>query len=508
MSFSRTDSGSGAVSHPRTGLQLELVSTNSSPVKQRQPLNPSATGNEPQRPARPALFSHNLTSSDPPSTCSSASDKKVPEEDTPTMEPTKRMRSLSMPPSPISDLTAPALETIEDCSPPPSPSRIPLNRTHSDSKVPSSPVEPGHLPIQLESDTNMVAKVFSTSATRSVIDLIRRDLTEHDKETLKLWRMVKVEFNAQEPEPSLEEAVGAESVTDCGRDKFVQWQDEVYPEEGKEEDWAGVSTPTSPGEGESTSWDYWATDTSAGETSEETFTLEDTIPDNVSVTSDASLPYSIDVYGTGPDADPSPWNPNASLTKSTVKYHTELIYPLDNVDTILSIDKGKQREQESLQADLKGFLSAYKQLETNDKGFLNVDWKEYTKSKERVARWMEERRMEVQEYINSVGTMLAAGFKREEIPGRGALVEWEEWLEKVGKDESEEYEDTGWGHGDVDVGVVVFRPRGRGGIEEKFGGEKRDGGEVEDPTGLKYGAVNGGEFLQNPFAGWNGFADV
>ena len=500
MSISRTDS---AVSNPRIGQQLELVSANNSPVKQRQPVNPSSPRSELQKPP-PLELSHNFSSFGP------SSDMKMSEEETPTMEPINQIRSLSMPPSPIPNLTVPALETIKDSSPP---ARIPLSRTQSDSKMPSFLVEPKHLPIQLESDTKMVVKVFSTSTARSVVDLIRRDLTEQDKETLKLWRMVKVEFNTQKPEPSLEEATELESVADSEGDKLVHWQDEVYAE-GKEEDWANVPVPPSFREGESMSWDYWGTDTSAGETSEETseetLTLDDAIPDSVSVASDQSLPYNIDKYGIEPDADQSPWNPNASLAKTAIQYHTELIYPLDSVDTTLSIDKGKERERESLQADLKGFLSAYKQLETSDEGFLNVDWREYTKSKERVARWMEERRVEVQEYGKSVGVMLAAGFQREAIPARKALVGWEEWLRKVEKEESEENEYMRRDEGDVEVGVVVFRPRGRGGIEERLEGEGRDEEEVarrdESVVGLKLGGA--GSVIQNPFAEWRGFDHV
>lgn len=510
MSISRTASAVTPLEATvRPGQQLTSPTT--LPIKRRPEALSLADPNiEPAQ----VLSSHVFTAFECPSSCSSFSDLKVSDENTPILDIT-RPRSASMPHSPF----------IPDSVP--SSPRVPLNRSQSANTVPTSPQEPQGpqtLPLQLESDTKMVVKLFSVSTTRSVIDLIRRDLTEEDRDILKRWRVIKVEFNAQEPEPAPPEVVRSTSVPRSRTERFVYWQDDVRDQE----DWA-TTAPDAPSEEPQTieTWDTWGTDTSTGDTTSAEYPAapED---DNVSVISNQSLPYSIDEYGTGPSAEPSPWGPadTSHTTSPPIKFHTEFIYPLSNVATLLSTDKGKHRETAPLQADLTGFLSAYKALEANDTGFLNVDWAEYTLGKARVARWMEERRREVSEYRQAAEGMLAAGFAREEIPGRRAGVGWEEWLARQERGGGERGEEAETGQGGVGVGIVVFRPPGRGGMEgllrvlEGEGGRDERGGEEGgdrrgesegegEGTGSSFSLRGGpgGGAERGVFAGWSGFMD-
>lgn len=307
------------------------------------------------------------------------------------------------------------------------------------------------LPIQLESDSKMVVKLYSASATRSVMDLITRGLRDDDRKALKRWKIVKVEFNPEISNPSIENAAENDTHVCVEADKGVHWNDHNPGENEGPESWEVAEMPSH------NTWDTWdpmpLDGVVAADPANHYGAPEE---DNMSLGSNGHDQYS-------EHREANPWNTDHDIP--TTNLHTELIYPLDNVDAHLSIDKGKQREQNSLQSDLKGFLNANKTLESNDQGILNIDWKEYIQSRSRVARWMEERRLEFNEYKEARLAWLVNGGNK---PVR-KIVAWDEWLaasEKIQQEGNLLGHIQGGGSGsrgeELEVGIVLYRPDGKG----------------------------------------------
>ncbi|KAF8474054.1 hypothetical protein BDZ91DRAFT_789625 [Kalaharituber pfeilii] len=451
MSFSRT---------------MTYSSEASSPTKQRQLLfPPSVSLTPPPAAVRPQtsqgakLTSHVFTSYVCPSP---TGDLLVPGQESPSRPDFgSRRRSWSMPPSPTT-ATLPSGDSPAAQTPSPSP-RLPLTRAHSSSTIPRTSTphttssKPDDLPVQLESETKMVVKLFSASATRSVIDLIRRDLTEEDRHCLKKWKIVKVEFNPELPVedkdmPSQEEPKHNEV-------KVVQWNDGPKKEEPQgEEDW---ELPPAVPPDVVGSWDAWetvATDVFGGDNAGDIYTSDESFPDD---TSTAGSSYSHELDGLTHHNEPPPWFEDGKTGGALKSLRTELIYPLVDVDTALSIDKGKQREQDPAQADLDSFLTANKTFENNDKGVLKMDWRSYAGSREKVGRWMQERRRLVLEHNEAVAVLVATGVPNERIPKRKELPTWEEWLAQVEKQEEDPSGGDVGMQEKVPVGIVVYRPAGR-----------------------------------------------
>ena len=336
----------------------------------------------------------------------------------------------------VEDLTSADLQR----HPPPPPL---LNRNHSECTV---------LPLQLHSDTKMVVKVLSTSTPRGV-DLIRRGPSEQEEDRLK---MVKVEFNTQDPQASSQEVMDTEEGVEKPRKhSIVHWQDEVLSQDSQMS-WEDPPTPFAYMEDEVPSiWETWDIDTKTGDNTANLLHSDDMCEDNISLVSHESLPYSVDKFGTAADAGLFPWGTGFVQKISPIKYHMELVYPLNVLDTCLSSNKGTAQMHSLIKKEMDKALDLYRALESTENDILHVNWKEYVQDQERVSRWREERRMTVRNYNQDVAVMLAAGFTREEVPARKALVTWEEWLTEI-EEKEEQAENSG--DEEMSVGIMVFKP--------------------------------------------------
>ena len=368
----------------------------------------------------------------------------------------------------------------------------------------SSEPQPGDLPLQLQSDTKIVVKVLNTPTPRGVTDLIRRGPSEQEKDMLKTWRrMMKVEFNPQSLQAATMGAIDTEeAVEKPSKHSIVHWQDEILSQDCRMS-WEDPPTQFAYMEGEVPSiWETWDIDTTTGDNTANPSPSDNMCEDNISLVSHESLPYSIDKFGTAADAGLLPWGPGFVQMISPTKYHMELIYPLNVIDTSLSSNKGTERAYNSLQAEMDRFFDLFKASGSTENGILQVNWKEYIQNRERVSRWMEERRMAVRNYNQDAAVMLGAGFTREEVPVRKALVTWEEWLTEVEKEEqAESTEDK-----DVGVRIVVFRPAHRKTVQ---GGKDKDIQADVRPLAMGMSSTGVAEWIDShiasQFAGWDGF---
>lgn len=380
----------------------------------------------------------------------------------------------------------------------------PPNRDHSESTAPLSLPQPKDLPLQLQSDTKMVVKLLSTLAPRRVVDLIKGGANVQEKDRLKTWRMMKVEFNAQGPQAASLEAIETEEgVEKKSKRSIVHRQDETLSQDCRMS-WEDPPTPIAYMESEAPSiWESWDIDATTGDNSTNLSPSDEICEDNISLISHESLPYSIDKFGpTTADAVLFPWGPGFVQKISPMKFHMELIYPLNAVDTCLLNNKGTERAHKPLPADMERFLGSYKASEYTENDTLHVNWKEYLEGRERVSRWMEERRMAVRNYNQDVAMMLGAGFTREQVPARKALVSWEEWLTEV---ENEEQAESS-GDEEVSVGIMVFKPAHRRMVQ---GGKGKEILGNVGPLAMGMSSTGVAEWIDNhtvpQFTGWDGF---
>lgn len=332
----------------------------------------------------------------------------------------------------------------------------PLNRNYSErTKLFSSELQSMELPLQLQSDTKLVVKVLSTSAPEGAADLIGRSPGEQERDTLEPWKMVRVEFNAQGPQAASLEATDEEGVEKPRKHSIVHWQDEVLSQDSQMS-WEDPPTPFAYMEDEVPSiWETWDIDTKTGDNTANLLHSDDMCEDNISLVSHESLPYSVDKFGTAADAGLFPWGTGFVQKISPIKYHMELVYPLNVLDTCLSSNKGTAQMHSLIKKEMDKALDLYRALESTENDILHVNWKEYVQDQERVSRWREERRMTVRNYNQDVAVMLAAGFTREEVPARKALVTWEEWLTEI-EEKEEQAENSG--DEEMSVGIMVFKP--------------------------------------------------